>query len=339
MAIEFPAWGHPLFVDINPERDDDGRLSLEAGDGNGRMESETENQPKPQPFLTLQLVQESKITKLLPNAPSKLDFEASGVLVRPNNFLVVFDNMTSIASISHDLIPNGLNVLVGMAKDEEGFEGIAYNQSQQRYYLLVEARKRKRDHFQAQIVEYDDSFRFVESRSADFLFKDDKKGFEAIGCIRRNEQDYVLALCEGNKCRSGKKGRKPGGGRIQLFERHKKQWSHVTTVKLPKAVKFMDYSGMSIRQNRVSIVSQENSELWVGRFNETTWSWRDDGQVYRFPRDPDGRILYGNVEGVDWVTPNRIVTVSDRVKKEQTEKDGGERLEEKDQSIHIFEIP
>jgi hypothetical protein len=39
---------------------------------------------------------------------------------------------------------------------------------------------------------------------------------------------------------------------------------------------------------------------------------------------------------VGWITPNRIVTVSDRRKK-KVQPDKG--LSEKDQSVHIFDIP
>jgi hypothetical protein len=93
---------------------------------------------------------------------------------------------------------------------------------------------------------------------------------------------------------------------------------------------------MSIDQGRVAIVSQENSMLWVGEFDEAEWSWRDAGQLYEFPRWDDGSIRYGNIEGVAWLTPQRIVTVSDRrKKKDQPDK----RLAEKDQSVHIFDIP
>jgi hypothetical protein len=146
----------------------------------------------------------------------------------------------------------------------------------------------------------------------------------------------VLALCEGNKCKSGKKGREPGGGRVQLFEKKKKNWQHAGTIALPTTVPFVDYSGMSIDHGRVAIVSQVNSMLWVGQFDEADWTWRDEGRLYNFPRSADGSILYGNIEGVGWLSPTRIVTVSDRRKKsEQPDK----ALTEKDQSIHIFDIP
>jgi hypothetical protein len=76
--------------------------------------------------------------------------------------------------------------------------------------------------------------------------------------------------------------------------------------------------------------------LWVGEFDEANWSWRDAGQLYEFPRFDDGSLQYGNIEGVAWLTPTRIVAVSDRRKKKAQ---SDERLSEKDQSVHIFDIP
>ncbi len=132
------------------------------------------------------------------------------------------------------------------------------------------------------------------------------------------------------------KGRKPGGGRVQLFEKKRKHWQHVQAIALPKSLPFVDYSGMSIDSGRVAIVSQVNSMLWVGQFDEAEWEWRNEGKLYEFPRSDDGAIRYGNIEGVAWITPSRIVTVSDRrSRRNQPDKE----LSEKDQSIHIFEIP
>jgi hypothetical protein len=93
---------------------------------------------------------------------------------------------------------------------------------------------------------------------------------------------------------------------------------------------------MSIENGRVAVVSQVNSMLWVGQFVEKDWSWRDEGQLYEFPRSDDGSIRYGNMEGVAWIAPSRVVTVSDRRSKKKQPDKG---LSDKDQSIHIFEIP
>jgi hypothetical protein len=285
---------------------------------------------------SLKLVCESKICDLIPCDQRSKRWEASGILAKDGYYYLAFDDRAKIARISDDLQANGKNGLFGMSHPVWGYEGITYNADKRRYYLLVEARKHAKGCYQALIVEYDDEFSYRKERPADFMFESDNKGFEAIAYVRRDETDYLLALCEGNHCKCGKQGRKPGGGRVQLFEKKRKCWRHSDTIELPASLPFVDYSGMSTDHGRVAIVSQENSMLWVGQFDEAGWKWRDDGQLYEFPRSDDGSIRYGNIEGVGWISPTRIVAVSDRRKK-RSQPD--ERLSEKDQTVHIFDIP
>jgi hypothetical protein len=285
---------------------------------------------------TLKLVCERKIGDLIPRERPAKRWEASGVLAKSGHYYVVFDDRSEIARLSDDLEPNSTNGLFGTTHTDCGYEGIAYNGANERFYLLVESRKQAGGTYKAVIVEYDEEFNYLKDRSVDFEFASSNKGFEAAAHVRRDDTDYLLALCEGNNCKCGKKGRKPGGGRVQLFEKKRKEWRHVDTIALPSSLPFVDYSGMSIDNGRVAIVSQENSMLWIGQFNEADWAWGSDGQLYEFPRADDGAIRYGNIEGVAWLTPTRVVTVSDRRKKRcQPDK----QLSEKDQSVHIFDIP
>jgi hypothetical protein len=285
---------------------------------------------------TLKLVCESKICDLLPSDRRTERWEASGVLVKDRTFFVVFDNRTEIARLSDDLQHNSTNGLFGPSHGDAGYEGITYNAAKRRYYLLVESREQPSGHYQALIVEYDDEFRYLKDRPVDFRFKSSNKGFEAVAHVRRGDKDHLLALCEGNMCKSGEKGRKPGGGRIQVFEKSKKQWLHSRSIALPTSVPFVDYSGMSIDNGHVAVVSQVNSMLWVGQFNEVDWAWRDAGRLYEFPRSETGTIRYGNIEGVGWLTRTRVVAVSDKRKKKGQPDKG---LSEKDQAIHIFDVP
>jgi hypothetical protein len=285
---------------------------------------------------TLKLVTEHKICDLLPCHQPDERWEASGVLVKDRHYFVVFDDRKEIARIADDLQPHDTNGLFGTAHADYGYEGITYNAVKHRFYLLVEARKHTRGCYKAVIVEYDNDFRYLKDRPVDFTFEHSNKGFEAVVHLRRNNKDYLLALCEGNKCRGGAKGRKPGGGRVLLFEKKKKCWLHSRTIALPRSLPFVDYSGMSLDGNRVAIVSQVKSMLWVGSLEEADWTWRDGGQLYEFPRSNNGAIQYANIEGVGWISPRQVVTVSDRRKKKnQPDKE----LSKKDQSLHIFEIP
>jgi len=285
---------------------------------------------------SLKLVCETKICDLVPCDQPGERWEASGVLVKDRHYFVVFDDRTEIARFSDDLQPNNANGLFGMAHAVSGYEGITYNAPKQRFYLLVESRKRAKGCYRALIVEYDDEFRYLKERPVDFTFKSSNKGFEAAAHVRRNDKDYLLALCEGNKCKCGDMGRKPGGGRVHVFEKRREHWRHSRAIALPATVPFVDYSGMSINNGCVAIVSQVNSMLWVGQFDEVGWTWRDAGQLYEFPRSDNGTIRYGNIEGVGWITRTRIVAVSDRRKKKNQPDKG---LSEKDQSVHIFDIP
>lgn len=284
---------------------------------------------------TLKLVGESKIRDLMPPAQRSARWEASGVLVKDHHYFVVFDDRTEIARFSDDLQPNDANGLFGMAHAVCGYEGITHNAAMQRYYLLVEARKHTSGRYRALIVEYDDALQYLKERPVDFTFKSSNKGFEAVAHVRRNNTDFLLALCEGNRCKCGRAGRQVGGGRVQVFQKKKKLWRHSDVIALPSTVPFVDYSGMSTDNGRVAIVSQVNSMLWVGQFDEAGWTWRDEGQLYEFPRSDNGAIQYGNIEGVGWITPTRIVVVSDKRKKKNQPEKG---LSEKDQSIHIFDL-
>ncbi len=261
---------------------------------------------------TLQLVLEAKLATLMSGSDPDERWEASGLLTRDGAHLVVCDNRTEIVSIADGLVPGDANLLLGGMGSEPGFEGIAHNTRNGRYYLLIEARKDKRGRYRPMIVEYDERFEYVKSRPMDFEFESANRGFEAIAYVRRDSRDHLLGLCEGNKCQCGKAGRTPGGGRIQVFEKTKKLWSHVAAIKLPRSVQFKDYAGMSIADGRVAVVSQENSMLWVGEFVEAEWGWRDEGRLFEFPRTDAGEILYGNVEGVAWMGPDRVAVGTSR---------------------------
>ena len=285
---------------------------------------------------TLTLVRERKLCDLMPGDHASKRWEASGVLLKDRHYFVVFDDRVEIARVADDLTPGNSNSLFGMPHADYGYEGITYNTAKQRFYLLVEARKHAKGCYKALLVEYDNEFNYLKQRPLDLIFESDNKGFEAVAHVRRDGKDYVLALCEGNMCKCGKEGRTPGGGRVQLFEKTKKCWRHIRTIDLPTKVPFEDFSGMSIANGRVAVVSQVNSMLWIGQFNEAEWTWHDDGQLFEFPRCDNGSIRYGNIEGVAWIAPTRVVTVSDRRKK----KDQPDKvLSDKDQSIHIFDIP
>ena len=120
-------------------------------------------------------------------------------------------------------------------------------------------------------------------------------------------------------------------------------WVHTGTIRLPGTLAFEDYSGIALVGDRLAVVSQASSALWVGRLrrngadlaDEGVDEVADEGTVYRFPTDSRGRTVYRTVEGVSWLGDDRVVVVSDKVKPGSAERSG----RAKDQSIHIFTIP
>jgi hypothetical protein len=283
----------------------------------------------------LLLIQEAKVFELLGGQVDDR-LEASGVLAKDGVFYVIFDNLADIACIGSQLSAAGsVNCLIRQKHGHrQGFEDIAYDRWSDRFYVLLESVPRGDRRFMAKVQEYDASFHYQSNAWLDFPLDRPNKGLEGLSCIRRDGQTYLLALCEGNMCRGGAAGRVPGGGRIQVFRRGRRHWNRVGRIRLPATLSFEDYSGISVDGDRMAIISQVSSALWVGRLSPLGWDVADEGVAYAFPRDAEDRIVYCSVEGVSWITPSRIAVVSDKAKPKQ-----GKRCKAKDQSIHIFEIP
>jgi hypothetical protein len=119
-----------------------------------------------------------------------------------------------------------------------------------------------------------------------------------------------------------------------VFSEGRAEWERVATIHLPASLRFIDYSGISVAGDRVAVVSQESSALWVGRLAPSSWDLLDTGTTYVFPRDEQGRIRYGTVEGVSWLGEDEVVVVSDRAKPTQPR-----RVRATDQSLHRFAVP
>ncbi|MEV0319242.1 hypothetical protein ACIBKX_14410 [Streptomyces sp. NPDC050658] len=292
---------------------------------------------------TLRLVKEAKIQELIGKvAGTRL--EASGVIYRDGVFLVVCDNLTSLIRISSELSPkapeNGVRALklskaAGNSRKVEGYEDLAHDERRDHYFALSEAVPVKPKGFRARVQEYDAKLRPTSSTWLDFTLTDANKGMEGLDWVERQGTAYLLGLCEGNRCAGGKEGRRPGGGRIQVFKRGRRQWDHAATIRLPASLPFEDYASVSVREDgRIAVLSQASSALWVGRLSTKKWEV-DEGTVYHLPRDAKGRLAYGNPEGVSWVSADHVVVVSDRAKKGPDNK----LHRVKDQSIHLFLIP
>jgi hypothetical protein len=282
----------------------------------------------------LQLVRERKLAELLPSRHSNI-LEASGVVVKDGKYLVVFDNIRRIARIGPSLEPGSADhAWVGRLRDGEGYEDIAYSASQERFYALIEAEKHPDGTYKAIVEEYDTHFRYQSRRRVNVPFEKRNRGFEGLSAVHVDGVDYLLALCEGNDGKAGARGNTPGGGRIHVLQRSGQWWQPIAQIRLPSSLEFRDYSALALRDDRIAVVSQKSSRLWVGTLRRKNWTIAGDGRTYEFPRTPKGKRLYCTVEGIDWLSATTFVTVSDLRKKGYPDRCG-----RTDQSIHIFRLP
>ncbi len=286
---------------------------------------------------SLRLLREAKISQLLGDAARDLHrLEASGVLVEDGCLWVIFDNVPYVARLDPELTPGHPDtLLLRQPVGPIGYEDIALDRVDGRYFLLIESAERAPGLLMAQVWEFDHQFRRVGCGWLDVRLERANKGIEGLTVVRRDGLCHLLGLCEGNLGRGGKAGRRPGGGRVHVFTQHAGGWDRVDTVALPAGLWFTDYSGISVSGEQIAVVSQESSALWVGRLHPDRWEVVDDGTTYMFPRDCRGRTLYGNIEGVSWLSERSLVVVSDRAKRSRQPT----RVRAKDQSVHVFELP
>jgi hypothetical protein len=283
----------------------------------------------------LELVREAKIFGLLDGS---LDprLEASGVLAKDGLFYVIFDNLPHIACIGPELAraASDNHMIMQERGHREGFEDITYDPWSGRFYVLIESLRSGRGAYMAAVQEYDARFRYIGSAWLDFPLDRPNKGLEGLTCVHRDGRTYLLGLCEGNRCKGGPEGRVPGGGRIQVFLRGRRNWDRVDKIRLPETVLFEDYSGIAVSGDRIAVISQVSSALWLGHLAPDGWQVTGAGTTYALPRDADRNIVYGTAEGLSWIAPDQVVMCSDKAKPDQDH-----RCRAKDQSIHVFRIP
>jgi len=287
------------------------------------------------PMQQLELVAEAKVFDILEGSLEPR-LEASGVLAKDGLFYIIFDNMPHIACIGPELsrMARDNHMIMQERGHRRGFEDIAYDAQSGHFYVLIESLRRGHATFMAAVQEYDAHFGYLGSAWLDFPLDRPNKGLEGLTCVRREGQAHLLGLCEGNRCKGGAAGRVPGGGRIHVFRRGSRNWNRVSKIRLPETVLFEDYSGIAVAGDRIAVVSQVSSALWLGDLAPDAWRVTGPGITYALPRDADGSVIYGTVEGVSWMAPDRVVMCSDKAKPEQDR-----RCRVKDQSIHIFRIP
>jgi hypothetical protein len=282
-------------------------------------------------------------------------FEASGVVKRNDDILVVFDSCMQIAQLTIDgpatkPVFSGSAWIIPTLTDVDGvkgFEGITRNRmlGDDKLYMVVESLERTNEKgkkfYNGKVVTLNQSYSGA-GEWLDYGLPSSNKGFEGVAVITSpsKKKPRLFALCEGNRCRTGKAGKKPGEGRIRVFKPGNGKWIHLGKISLPDRVKFIDYSDLDIVINTkgteavVAVLSQASQQLWVGSLDLHSFEWQGKGKVYNFPSKSKGGFC--NVEGVSWLDDkcNKIIVVSDRKKSDQPED-----CKYYDQSIHLFELP
>jgi hypothetical protein len=268
--------------------------------------------------------QNHKIDELLPQRDTISEFEASGICIE-NNYFVIFDSLLEVAHIKEFSNRSPINRLIdtaGFNNDYEGYEDITFNRNTGEFYLLIESQQDRRDGvWKSRIIQCDPALSRIEHRpewvDPRITVEGDhhNKGLEGLAWVHRKETDFLLLLHEKT-------------GSVYVCRQGIDQWYCEEQFSLPRSVQFNDYSSLDIQENKIAVVSQESAELWVGQLDDSSWRFVDEGKVYEFPDN------YCNIEGVAWINDSRIVTCSDKAKKKQ--RDDCRKF---DQSIHFFNLP
>ena len=282
----------------------------------------------------LRLVRERKLEDLLDPPSTGAKFEASGVIAQGEHCYVVLDNVRRVARIALHLRPGSeAHRWVATSRQGEGYEAITFDRAAGRFYLMIEAQKHPDGTYKGAIDEYDTNWRYKGRRWIDHAFDKRNTGFEGLASLHWRGSQYLLALCEGNKCRHSRNRKTRGQGRIHVLQRRGRLWRPVARIKLPRHVAFKDYSDLALRGTRLGVVSQESSRLWVGSVRAGQWTISGKGRIYLFPRSRKGKKRYYTLEGISWLSARTFVAVSDLRKKRHAK-----RSRKTDQSVHVFRL-
>src|SRR5258706_8792970 len=159
------------------------------------------------------LVAEHKLAEFVDPPTHDGVLEASGVIAKGADYYVIFDNVRRIARIHRSLEPGSKrHSWFGRKRNGEGYEDIAFSRYARRFYLLIEAEKHPDGTYKALVDECDESAHYKRRQWIDLAFEKRNRGFGGLSAVRWREQEYLLALCEGNRCGAGPAARRPGEG-------------------------------------------------------------------------------------------------------------------------------
>jgi len=261
----------------------------------------------------LRLVRRARVAELVGADERR---EASGVLVRDGLLFVICDNTGSVALLDPELALPGPHREIPLRGGRgHGYEDIAADPATGRLFVLVETLP-DGPPYHALVEEYDDRYQLVAAKILDVPLEKANKGVEGLAVVRHDDRTHLLGLCEA------------GGARLPVFTEADDRWERIATIRL--SMPFDDYAGVTVAGDRIAVVSQESSALWLGRLDPRTWTV-DEGVVHEFPRDRDGKPKFTAVEGVAFLRPGQIVVATDRTR--------GRPHNGTEQSVAVFDLP
>jgi uncharacterized protein YjiK len=240
--------------------------------------------------------------------------EASGVIVRDGRLMIISDKTEMLAILDPDLITPGHEVRLDGGRGRD-YEDLAADPATGRLFVAVEELPGGPP-FHALVEEYDDHYRLVAAKQLDTTFRGLNKGIEGLAALRHDDQLFLLGLGEDD------------GGRLGVYTEAADRWNRIATIQLPH--RFEDYAGVAVAGDRIAVVSQRSSALWLGHLDPRTWTV-DEGTVYDFPLDDDGKPLFEAVEGVAFLGANQVVVATDRR--------NPSRHPDTEQSVAVFDLP
>lgn len=276
--------------------------------------------------ISLQLVSEKKLAKLLPN---KDGYEASGVVASGGELYVASDNSSRIAAIDTSLDDGSL----GPGTDSESqYEAITASDDG-RFFAMIESVSET--DARSAVAELDSNTALVARAFTDMTFDHVNKGFEGVAWLRVGDAEFLLALCENNSCKDDDSA--AGEGRVKVLSLVDGVWATQASLKLPESVAFLNYSDLAIRDNgdgsfAAAVVSHKSSALWIGKLTTSPWALSGPSAFYVFPRTEEGAVQYCSVEGITFLGPRVLAAVSDK-------SDGSAPCADEEESIHIFQLP
>jgi len=273
----------------------------------------------------LTLVASKKLGKVVSD-PDIDHYEASGVTAVGGKLYVVSDNVTKLAIIDASLTSG---VLGPGDASESQYEAIT-STDDGRLFVMKESADDADT--RGQIVELDSTTAVTGTAYADTVFPHTNKGFEGLAWVRAGDEDYLLALCENNRCQDDDSD--PGEGRVHVLSLSGGIWTTQLTMKLPESAAFLDYSDLALLplgadRYSVAVVSHKSSELWLGTLDAASWAFLDEGVIYDFPLNDDGELQYCSLEGVTFLGPTIFGMVSD--------KSEDDACKEQAESVHVFQ--